>query len=154
MSHNLITCIVIINFSACGCILAVDPEARATCMFCFFSPIYFVPNLPCMKKTMGIWSGHLSILNLMSCIVEFIEKVLTIFMSYLQVVWCMMLLKHAKWNLRVHFFSSSHCYAQSNIWNTLIWFTPLTIYVPKKIHKLLNNIFGPFAILVLIVLRV
>ena len=43
--------------------------------------------------------------------VEFIEKVLTIFMSYLQVVWCMMLLKHAKWNLRVHFFSSLHCYA-------------------------------------------
>ena len=53
MSHNLITCIVIINFSACGGILAVDPEARATCMFCFFTPIYFVPNLPCIKKKHG-----------------------------------------------------------------------------------------------------
>ena len=45
------------------------------------------------------------------------------------------------------------CNTQSNVWNNLIWFTPLTIYVPKKIHKLFDlNIFGPFAILVLIVL--
>lgn len=119
------------------------------------------PNIFCAKFAMHKkkhgnlkWTLEYLKPNELYCGSEFIEKVLTIFMSYLQVVWCMMLLKHAKWNLRVHFFSSSHCYAQSNIWNTLIWFTPLTIYVPKKIHKLLNKIFGPFAILVLIVLRV
>jgi len=50
MSHNLITCIVIIiYFATFGCILAVDPEAQALCMFCFLTSIYFVPN-----KTIGI----------------------------------------------------------------------------------------------------